>query len=267
MTEPISENNSEENLQQDAGQTWISHLIELRNRTLKSVIVLLVVFVCLSFVADDLYTFFAKPLMNALPEGASMISTDPHGPFFVPFKLAFFVSILATLPFWFYQIWGFVAPGLYANEKKLVFPLVASSTLLFYLGIIFAYFVVFPLIFAFFANTAPEGVSVMTDISSYMSFAMKLFFAFGVAFEVPIATIIFAKLGIVSTEKMAEKRPYVFVGAFVVGMLMTTPDIFSQTLLAVPVWLLFEVGLFFAKRMTSSVKVDENLETEESLDS
>jgi len=254
--QPLKEKETEE-LLDDTQQSWISHLIELRNRILKSVLVLLVVFIGFSFFANDIYTFFADPLIRALPDGSTMISTDPHGPFFVPFKLAFFTAIIVTLPFLFYQIWAFVAPGLYVKEKKLVFPLVASSTVLFYCGIVFAYYVVFPLIFSFFANSAPDGVSVMTDISSYMSFAMKLFFAFGVAFEVPIATIIFAKVGIVSPEKMAEKRPYIILGAFVMGMLMTPPDIFSQTLLAIPVWLLFEVGLFFARRITTGKEIDE----------
>ena len=175
----MAKSHLQENALQDEGQTWISHLVELRNRALKCVVVTLVLFVVLAaFFANDLYSYFAEPLMRALPEGSSMISTDPHGPFFVPFKLAFFIALMITLPFWFYQIWAFVAPGLYSHEKKLVFPLVASSTLLFYLGIVFAYFVVFPLIFAFFANSAPDGVTVMTDISSYMSFAMKLFFEF-----------------------------------------------------------------------------------------
>ncbi|MGH1428199.1 MAG: twin-arginine translocase subunit TatC [Arenicella sp.] len=252
-----------EQTQDQPDQSWVSHLIELRNRILKVVVVLLVVFVGFSIFANNIYTFFATPLMQALPEGSSMISTDPHGPFFVPFKLAFFAALMVTLPFLFYQVWGFIAPGLYAHEKKLVYPLVASSTFLFYCGVLFAYFVVFPIIFSFFANSAPDGVSVMTDIGSYMSFAMKLFFAFGVAFEVPIATIIFAKAGIVSPAKMAEKRAYVIVGAFVVGMLMTPPDIFSQTLLAIPVWLLFELGLFFARRIAP--ESDEDAEGQEKL--
>ena len=257
IDQPLKEKETEE-LLDDSQQSWISHLIELRNRILKSVLVLLAVFICFSFFANDIYTFFADPLMRALPDGSTMISTDPHGPFFVPFKLAFFSAIIVTLPFLFYQIWGFIAPGLYAREKKLVFPLVASSTGLFYCGIVFAYYVVFPIIFSFFANSAPDGVSVMTDISSYMSFAMKLFFAFGVAFEVPIATIIFARAGLVSTEKMAEKRPYIIVGAFIMGMLMTPPDIFSQTLLAIPVWLLFELGLFFARRIEQRKEQDSD---------
>lgn len=255
MKEHLPEQNKD--LPDDAEQSWVTHLLELRNRILVSALVLLLVFVCFSFFANDIYTFFADPLIRALPDGSTMISTKPHGPFFVPFKLAFFAALMVSLPFLFYQLWAFIAPGLYAHEKKLVFPLVASSTLLFYGGIIFAYYVVFPIIFAFFANSAPDGVAVMTDISEYMSFAMKLFFAFGVAFEVPIATIIFARAGIVTPEKMAEKRPYVFVGAFIVGMLMTPPDVFSQTLLAIPVWLLFELGLFFAKRMTPVVPDDE----------
>lgn len=266
MTEQLPENIEPSEQIAEVAQTWVSHLVELRNRILRSVIVLLVVFVGFSIFANEIYTFFADPLMRALPEGSSMISTDPHGPFFVPFKLAFFTALMVTLPFLFYQIWGFIAPGLYSHEKKLMYPLVASSTLLFYLGVLFAYFVVFPIIFSFFANSAPDGVSVMTDIGSYMSFAMKLFFAFGVAFEVPIATIIFARLGIVTPEKMAEKRAYVIVGAFIVGMLMTPPDIFSQTLLAIPVWLLFELGLFFARRMTpkkDDSEIDEDSDFDE----
>ena len=239
----------------EADQTWISHLVELRNRILWAVGVLLVVFICLSFFANDIYEVFAAPLMQALPEGSSMISTEPHGPFFVPFKLAFFAAVLLTLPYLFFQIWGFVAPALYAHEKKLIFPLIASSTILFYLGILFAYFVVFPLIFVFFTGSAPDGVNVMTDISAYMSFALKLFFAFGVAFEVPVATILLAKTGAVLPEAMEEKRPYIIIGAFVVGMLMTPPDVFSQLFLAIPVWILFELGLYFSKRM---VKVNKD---------
>jgi len=241
----------------DQQQTFISHLIELRNRLLIAIVGLLVVFLALAPFANTLYEFFAAPLMNALPEGSSMISTEPHGPFFVPFKLAFFVSLMIAVPFLLYQVWAFIAPGLYSHEKRLITPLVFSSTLLFYLGVLFAYYVVFPIIFRFFTATAPEGVAVMTDISSYMSFSMKLFFAFGVAFEVPIATILLAKMGVVTPSSMAEKRPWIIVGAFIVGMLMTPPDIFSQTLLAVPVWLLFEVGLFFARRISPEEELTE----------
>ena len=246
----MTDNNLAESTDSDVQQTFISHLIELRNRLLIAIAVLFVLFLFLMPFANDLYEFFAAPLMQALPADSSMISTEPHGSFFVPLKLAFFVAVMLAIPFLLYQVWAFIAPGLYRHEKRLVTPLVISSTLLFYFGVLFAYYVVFPIIFKFFTATAPEGVAVMTEISAYMSFAMKLFFAFGVAFEVPIATILLAKMGVVSPASMAEKRPWVIVGAFVVGMLMTPPDIFSQTLLAIPVWLLFEVGLFFAKRMT-----------------
>ena len=227
--------------------TLISHLLELRDRLLRAILAVVVIFVCLVPFANDLYEILAKPLMSALPEGNSMISTEPHGPFFVPFKFAFACAFAIAVPYVLYQMWAFVAPGLYQHEKRMVLPIIVSSSLLFYLGIVFAYFVVFPIIFAFFAGSAPEGVQVMTDINAYFSFVVKLFFAFGVAFEVPVATIIFVKLGITTPEDLETKRPYIIIIAFVVGMLMTPPDIFSQTLLAVPVWLLFELGLFTSR--------------------
>jgi sec-independent protein translocase protein TatC len=195
--------------------------------------------------------------MAALPEGNSMISTEPHGPFFVPFKFAFACAFAIAVPYVIYQVWAFVAPGLYQHEKRLVLPIIVSSSLLFYLGIMFAYFAVFPIIFAFFANSAPEGVQVMTDINAYFSFVVKLFFAFGVAFEVPVATVILVKLGITTPENLKTKRPYIIIAAFVVGMLMTPPDIFSQTLLAIPVWLLFELGLYASKYVTTEEPEDE----------
>jgi len=206
----------------------------------------LVLFIIMAPFANQLYEVLAKPLMLALPTGNSMISTQPHGPFFVPFKFTFAVAVALTVPWLLYQIWAFVAPGLYAKEKRLAVPLVMSSTILFYLGILFAYYVVFPLVFAFFANTAPEGVAVMTDINEYLSFTLKLFFAFGLAFEVPVATVLLLKAGISTIESMKAKRPYIIVAAFVVGMLLTPPDMFSQIMLAVPVWLLFELGLLIA---------------------
>jgi sec-independent protein translocase protein TatC len=187
--------------------------------------------------------------MDVLPEGNTMISTEPHGPFFVPFKFAFAFAFAVAMPYLLYQLWAFVAPGLYENEKRMVVPVLVSSSLLFYLGICFAYYIVFPIIFAFFTSTAPEGVAVMTDINAYLSFVLKLFFAFGIAFEVPVATVLLVRAGATTPESLAAKRPYIIVGAFVVGMLLTPPDIFSQTMLAVPVWLLFEVGLFFARSM------------------
>lgn len=229
-------------------ESFISHLVELRDRILRALLVLVVLILVMVPFANDLYVFFADPLMAALPEGASMISTEPHGPFFVPLKLVIALAVIVSMPYLLHQVWSFVAPGLYDNEKAVAIPLLVSSTLLFYLGILFAYFIVFPLVFAFFTSVAPPGVAVMTDINAYFSFAMKLFFAFGVSFEVPVATVIMVKMGVTTPEKLVAKRPHVIVGAFVVGMLMTPPDFFSQTLLALPVWLLFEVGVRFSRR-------------------
>ena len=243
-------NGENEQLEQEGDtETFVSHLVELRNRLLWAVGSVLIIFICLVPFASELYEWFAKPLLSSLPQGGTMISTEPHGPFFIPFKFAFATAFALAIPMVLYQIWAFVAPGLYSNEKRLVLPLIVSSTVLFYCGIMFAYYVVFPLIFTFFVGMAPEGVAVMTDISAYMSFALKLFFAFGFAFEVPVATVLLARLGVVTPDKMAKQRPYIILGAFVVGMLMTPPDIFSQVFLAVPVCLLFELGLFFARQM------------------
>ena len=242
--------------------TLISHLLELRDRLLRAILAVLVIFICLAPFANELYEILARPLMDALPEGNSMISTEPHGPFFVPFKFAFACAFALAVPYLLFQIWSFVAPGLYTHEKRLVLPILFSSSLLFYLGIVFAYLVVFPIVFTFFANSAPEGVQVMTDINSYFSFVVKLFFAFGVAFEVPVATVILVKLGITNPKNLAKKRPYIIIGAFIVGMLMTPPDIFSQTLLAVPVWLLFELGLYCSR----FIKVEDEDEDEDALD-
>ena len=230
-----------------AGTTFISHLVELRQRLLRGVIAILVVFVISAPFANTPYEYLAAPLMAALPEGNTMISTEPHGPFFVPFKFAFAFSVGIAMPFLFYQIWAFVAPGLYSHEKKAVVPLLVSSSILFYLGIAFAYYVVFPIIFVFFTSTAPEGVAVMTDINAYLSFVLKLFFAFGIAFEVPIATVLLVRAGVTTPENLAKKRPYIIVSAFIVGMVLTPPDVFSQTMLAIPVWILFEIGLYFSK--------------------
>ncbi len=246
-----------------AAAPFISHLLELRDRLLRSVgAVLLMFLICAPF-ANQLYVFLAEPLMSALPEGNTMISTEPHGPFFVPFKLAFAVAVALAMPVLLYQLWAFVAPGLYDNEKRLAIPLIVSSTLLFYLGIVFAYFVVFPIIFLFFTSTAPEGVAVMTDISAYLGFVLKLFFAFGVAFEVPVATVLMVKMGVTTPSSLSEKRPYIIVSAFVVGMLLTPPDIFSQTMLALPVWMLFEVGLFLSRRIYRQDRARKKREREE----
>ena len=242
--------------------TLVSHLIELRDRLIRGLGSVLVVFLVLAPFANDLYEVLASPLMSVLPEGNSMISTEPHGPFFVPFKFAFACAFAIAVPYLLYQVWAFVAPGLYQHEQRLVVPLLLSSSVLFYLGILFAYFAVFPIIFKFFAGTAPEGVAVMTDINAYLNFVIKLFFAFGVAFEVPVATVLMIRMGVTTAENLKSKRPYIIIGAFVMGMLLTPPDIFSQTLLAVPVWLLFEAGLICSKYLLKE-KPNSNDEEQE----
>ena len=236
----------------------ISHLLELRDRLLRSILAVLVLFLICAPFANALYEVLAAPLMQALPEGNTMISTEPHGPFFVPFKFAFAFSVAVVMPFLLFQLWSFVAPGLYKHEQRLVYPLLLSSSILFYLGILFAYFVVFPIIFAFFTSSAPEGVAVMTDINSYLSFCIKLFFAFGLAFEVPVATILLVKMGITTPDELVKKRPYIIVAAFVVGMLLTPPDIFSQTMLAIPVWILFEGGVYFSRLMIKKSEKEDS---------
>jgi sec-independent protein translocase protein TatC len=239
--------------------SFISHLIELRSRILKAVLSILIIFVPLAFFAQDLYHFLATPLLNAMPENSQMIATDVAAPFFAPFKLTLVLAFFLAIPVVLYQIWGFVAPGLYRNEKKLIAPLLLSSTLLFYLGVAFAYFVVFPVIFAFFAGIEITGVAFTTDISSYLNFVLKLFFAFGMAFEIPVATVLMCWSGITDAASLRAKRPYVIVGAFVVGMLLTPPDIISQSLLAVPMLILFEVGILIGG-MYSRKSEQENQE-------
>jgi sec-independent protein translocase protein TatC len=233
----------------EATETLLSHLIELRDRVLRMFLAVLVVFLILFPFANRIYTFLATPLMVHLPEGTSMIAIEVAAPFLIPFKLVLLLAVVLAIPYILYQLWAFVAPGLYKHEQKLAMPLVVSSTLLFYLGMAFAYFVVFPLIFAFFTATAPEGVAVMTDISRYLDFVIMLFIAFGIAFEVPIATILLVSMGATTPEKLASKRPYVIVGTFVIGMILTPPDIISQTLLALPMWILFEIGLVLSRIM------------------
>jgi len=239
----------------DQGATFVSHLLELRDRLLRGILSVLVVFLIAAPFANTLYEYLAAPLMAVLPEGNTMISTEPHGPFFVPFKFAFAFAVAVAMPVLLYQLWAFVAPGLYVHEKRLVVPLLVSSSALFYAGIAFAYYVVFPIVFAFFTSTAPEGVAVMTDINAYLSFVLKLFFAFGIAFEVPVATVLLVKTGITTPQSLVAKRPYIIVGAFMVGMLLTPPDIFSQTMLAIPVWLLFELGVYFSRSIKTSAQV------------
>ncbi len=222
------------------------HLLELRNRLLRSVLGVMIVFCCLVYFAQDIYQYVAQPLLATMPEGSQMIATDVASPFFAPFKLTLVLSLFIAMPFVLYQVWSFVAPGLYSNEKRLIAPLMLGSTVLFYSGIAFAYFVVFPVVFAFFSSVAPEGVVIATDISSYLDFILKLFFAFGAAFEIPIAIILMCWTGMTTPDSLREKRPYVVVGAFVVGMLLTPPDIISQSMLAIPMLILFEVGIIIA---------------------
>ncbi len=231
----------------DIEQPFMSHLLELRDRLLRAVLVVLVVFLVLFPFGNDIYHFIAQPLMAVMPEGTSMIATKVASPFLTPFKLSLIAAIFFSMPYLLYQLWGFIAPGLYAHEKKMAMPLLASSVVLFYLGAAFAYYVVFPLVFKFFTSVTPEGVAVMTDISEYLDFVLTLFFAFGLAFEIPIATILLVWMGMTTPEKLSGKRPYVIVGAFVTGMLLTPPDVISQTLLALPMWVLFEAGIIFSR--------------------
>jgi len=230
----------------DTEQPLIYHLIELRDRLLRVVLVVGVVFIALVPFSNTLFSLLSGPLMAHMPEGTSMIAIEVASPFLIPFKLTLFLALFISIPYVLYQLWSFVAPGLYLHERRLAFPLLVSSTVLFYTGAAFAYFVVFPLVFAFFTSTAPEGVAVMTDISRYLDFVLTLFFAFGAAFEVPVFTVLLVWTGMATQESLREKRPYIIVGAFVIGMLLTPPDVISQTLLAVPVWLLFELGVYFS---------------------
>ena len=228
-------------------ETLLSHLYELRTRLLWVTGSVFVVFICLFPFANTLYSWLAGPLMAHLPEDSSMVAIEVASPFLTPFKLAFLVSIVVAIPVILYHAWAFIAPGLYGSEKRLVFPILVSSWFLFYAGMAFAYFVVFPLVFGFFTRVAPEGVAVMTDIGRYLDFVIKIFIAFGAAFEVPVVTLVLVRLGVTTPKKLASKRPYVIVAAFIVGMLLTPPDVISQVLLAIPVWLLFELGLVLSR--------------------
>jgi sec-independent protein translocase protein TatC len=232
-----------------AEATFLSHLIELRNRLFYALVGVFVVSLPLLYYSNDVYVLIAKPLMAHLPSGAGMIATDIASPFMTPIKLAFIVALAIAAPWVLYQIWAFIAPGLYRHERRLVVPLLVSSTLLFYAGMAFAYFVVFPAVFYFFVSTAPPGVAVMTDIKSYLDFVFGMFIAFGIAFEVPVAVVLLARIGVLNPASLAQKRPYVFLGIFVVAAILTPPDVFSQTFLALPMYVLFEVGLFFAHRV------------------
>jgi sec-independent protein translocase protein TatC len=227
-------------------ETFISHLVELRDRLIRSLVAIVVAFVPLAFYSRELYALLAAPLLATLPVGGQMIATDVVGVFLVPMKVALMVAFLIALPVVIYQVWGFVAPGLYAHEKKLAMPLVAVSVALFFCGMAFAYFAFFPMVFGFMAAVAPTGVAWMTDIEKYLAFVMTMFLAFGVTFEVPVIVIVLAKAGIVSVAVMREWRPYVIVGAFVIAAIFTPPDVISQFMMAIPMWLLYELGLFLA---------------------
>lgn len=232
---------------QDQELPLVQHLIELRQRLLRIVIFVLIVFCGLFYFANEIYYLVSAPLQNLLPDNSSMIAVDVISPFLTPLKLTFFVAVLISIPYILYQIWAFIAPGLYRHEKRLAVPLLASSVLLFYFGMAFAYFVVFPLLFSFVTGIGLTGVATMTDISKYLDFVLQLFFAFGFAFEIPVATVLLIHAGVISPEGLTKKRPYIVVGCFVVGMLLTPPDVFSQILLAVPMWMLFEINIFFGK--------------------
>lgn len=257
--EPQNQTEEEEGPDQTQ-QSFVSHLVELRNRILRALACVFVVLLCLMPLANQLFVWLAEPLLVYLPGSSSMIATEVASPFFAPFKLALFVAVFISAPFIFYQAWAFVAPGLYLKEKHLAMPLLISSTLLFYLGIVFCYFVVFPLVFGFFTSVAPEGVTIMTDISRYLDFVLKLFFAFGIAFEVPVATFLIVRTGISTVESLGQKRPYIIVGAFALGMVLTPPDVISQILLAVPIWLLYELGLLLCRNVIPAEKDEDDMD-------
>lgn len=228
-------------------QPLVNHLIELRRRLLTSILAIFIIFIPLYFFANEIYLFVAQPLMEQLPSGSTMIATEVASPFLTPFKLAIFAALFIAVPYILHQAWAFIAPGLYLGEKKFALPLLASSIVLFYMGVAFAYFVVFPLVFQFMTSVTPVGVTMMTDINRYLDFVLKLFFAFGFAFEVPIATLLMVWSGMTTVESLSRKRPYIVVGCFVVGMLLTPPDVISQILLALPTWILFEIGILLAR--------------------
>ncbi|GMQ92251.1 MAG: Sec-independent protein translocase subunit TatC [Gammaproteobacteria bacterium] len=238
---------------------FVSHLFELRDRLLKSLVLVILVFIAIySISSQDLFDLLAKPMIDALPKGSTLVAIDIYTALFTPMKLAFFASLFICIPFLLYQLWAFVAPGLYKHEQKMVLPLMLSTTILFYLGVAFAYYLVFPMVFKFMVDIAPQAVKITPDIKSYMSSAFTMFFAFGAAFEVPVAVVLLVRMGVVKPETLASKRPYVVVAAFVIGMLLTPPDFISQIALAVPMLILFEIGLFVARRMKPKDTDDED---------
>jgi len=247
----------------DQEQPLVTHLVELRNRLLKSVLVVLTLFLGMFYFANDLYLILVEPLSTLLPDTGNMIATGVASPFLVPFKMTLVLAILLSVPFILFQIWSFIAPGLYQHEKKFGIPLLISSVILFYAGIAFAYYVVLPLVFGFFTAAGPEGISFLPDITNILNFILKIFFAFGIAFEIPIATFLMVLTGITTVKSLGEKRPYIFLGCFVVGMLVTPPDVISQTVLALPMYLLFEIGVLFSRTVKS--RSDDDAEEENSI--
>jgi sec-independent protein translocase protein TatC len=241
----------------NTGESFIAHLVELRTRLLNAVVAVLLIFICLFPWASDLYTLLAHPLLARLPKGGQMIATDVTTPFFVPLKVALMTAFLIALPYILYQIWRFVAPGLYEHEKRLVWPLIIASTILFFCGMGFAYFLVFPVVFGFITASAPQGVAVMTDIDKYLSFVLTMFVAFGITFQVPVAVVLSVRMGFITVEKLRSIRPYIVVGAFVVGAIFTPPDVVSQSMLAVPLWLLYELGIVVANWVKPAEKTAE----------
>ncbi len=248
--------------EQDQAQPLTAHLLELRNRLLRSILVVFFIFAGLFYFANDIYTLVATPLLDVLPEGSQMIATEVASPFLTPFKMTLVVAAFIGVPYILFEVWGFIAPGLFKSEKRLVVPLLFSSVVLFYCGVAFAYFVVFPLMFKFFSGIGPAGVAYTPDIAHFLSTVTKLFFAFGVAFEIPIATIILIYTGATTAESLSKKRPYVIVGCFVVAMFLTPPDPLSQLFMALPMWLLFELGIFFGRFVQG--ETDESNEEESS---
>lgn len=244
-------NSVDDQIEADKGQPLLLHLIELRTRLLHSILCVAVVFVPLFYFSNDIYTYVSEPLRAYMPEGTTMIATEVASPFLTPFKLALVLAIFISIPYILHQAWSFIAPGLYSKEKLIALPLLLSSVVLFYTGIAFAFYIVFPLVFGFFAEIAPAGVTIMTDINRYLDFVLKLFFAFGLAFEIPIAVVLLVWTGASSVESLTSKRPYIVVGCFVFGMLLTPPDVISQVLLALPMWLLFEIGILFARAISN----------------
>lgn len=239
------------------GLTWVEHLLELRDRVLKSVAVVLIVFMVLAYFANTIYGYLAAPLMRYLPEGSKMIAIEVASPFLTPFKLAFVAALLLAVPFILYQAWAFIAPGLHRHEKRVFFPILFVSTLLFYAGMVFAYFAVFPVVFGFMATAAPVGVAVMTDIGHYLDFVLSMLVAFGAVFEVPVVTLLLIKSGLVEQHDLRNQRGYVIVAAFAIGAILTPPDVVSQTMMAIPIWLLFEVGIVWARLTTPKANQNE----------